>query len=172
MINNKLNYSVFIVALILLTSFSFCQSIDPDYQKMIEDKYDGFPLIGQDEAESKLQKKNVIFIDVREPNEFTVSHIPKAIPLGYNEINWSALDSISTDNEIIVYCSIGLRSQEIGKKLNDMGYANVKNLYGGLFLWSEQERILVDESANTTISIHGYNKFWGKWIKHTNVVYD
>jgi len=32
-----------------------------------------------------------------------------------------------------VYCSLGIRSEVIAKKLKKAGYTNVFNLYGGIF---------------------------------------
>ena len=43
-----------------------------------------------------------------------------------------------------------LRSEKIGKKLLDMGYTNVKNLYGSIFEWANQGNILVDQKGSET----------------------
>lgn len=149
------------------------QEIDADYKKMIERKYDGFPLIQPDVLKSKLEMKApVVILDTRELNEFNVSHIPGSIYFGFDSKNWKSLDKIPRDAEIIVYCSIGVRSQNIGKELSNKGYNNVKNLYGGVFLWADQKRGLEDKSGELTNKIHGYNKFWGKWVKKAETVYE
>jgi rhodanese-related sulfurtransferase len=36
---------------------------------------------------------------------------------------------------VIVYCSVGYRSEKIGEKLQKLGFQNVHNLYGGIFQW-------------------------------------
>ena len=149
------------------------QEIDADYKKMIERKYDGFPLIQPEVLESKLEKKvPVVILDTRELNEFNVSHIPSSIHFGYDNKNWKSLENVPKNTEIIVYCSIGVRSQEIGKELSEKGYKNVSNLYGGVFLWADQKRSLEDKSGNSTNKVHGYNKFWGKWVKKAEAVYE
>lgn len=149
------------------------QEIDPEYKKMIERKYEDFPLIQPEVLESKLNKKApLVILDTREKGEYAVSHIPGAFYFGYDTKNWKSLENVPKDAEIIVYCSIGVRSQNIGKELNEKGYKNVSNLYGGVFLWADQKRILEDNSGKSTNKVHGYNKYWGKWVKKAETVYE
>jgi len=163
-----ISFSVFLVGY-----SSFAQEIDRSYKKMIERKYDGFPLIQPEVLEDKLENKvPVVILDTRELNEFHVSHIPGAFYFGYDIKNWKALDNIPKNAEIIVYCSIGVRSQNIGKELADRGYNNVSNLYGGVFLWADQNRSLEDNAGSTTNKVHGYNLVWGKWVKKAEAVYE
>jgi rhodanese-related sulfurtransferase len=147
------------------------QEIDPDYKIMIEKKYE-FPTISPDSASSILNKSNVVFLDTREPEEFNVSHLPNAILFGYDSPNWKAVDSLSKDKIVIVYCSIGVRSQNIAKELKEKGFSDIKNLYGGIFLWADQSREMVDEKNNDTSKVHGYNRFWGRWVKNAETVYE
>lgn len=149
----------------------FSQEIDPDYKKMIERKYE-FPTISPDSTSMILDNSNVIFLDTREPAEYNVSHIPNSILFGYDNPNWKAVDTISKDKKVIVYCSIGVRSQNIAEELKEKGFGDVKNLYGGIFLWADQSREMVDKNNNETSKVHGYNKFWGRWVKKAETVYE
>ena len=163
-----ISLSIFLAVLPALS-----QEIDADYKKMIERKYDSFPLIQPETLQSKINKKvPLVILDTRELNEFNVSHIPGSVYFGYDNKNWKSLDKIPKDAEIIVYCSIGVRSQNIGRELSDKGYNNVKNLYGGVFLWADQKRSLEDTSGKSTNKVHGYNTFWGKWVKKAEAVYE
>lgn len=152
--------------------FSLTQNnvIDPAYRKMLQQYYTGFETIQADEAETLIGKKNVYFLDTREEQEFEVSHIPTAILLGYHEIDWSKIKNIPNNAIIIVYCSVGVRSQTIGEELKNKGYKNVKNLYGGLFLWANQDRKMVDKNNKVTTKVHGYDNSWSKWIKKGKVI--
>jgi rhodanese-related sulfurtransferase len=145
-------------------------SIDPSYKKMIERKYDGFPTIQPAEAQTKLNK-DILFLDTRSKSEFEVSHIPNALYIDYDNFKLASLDSIDRSKEIIVYCSIGVRSQDIGKQLKENGFTNVKNLYGGIFLWADQGRAMKNSNNDETTKVHGYNFFWGRWVKNAEVVY-
>lgn len=166
----KLKLIIFFVLGLTFTNL-IGQEIDPDYKIMIERKYE-FPTISPDSASMILNKSNVIFLDTREPEEYNVSHLPNAILFGYDNPNWKAVDTISKDKKVIVYCSIGVRSQNIAKELKEKGFDDVKNLYGGIFLWADQSREMVDDNNNETSKVHGYNKFWGRWVKKAETVYE
>ncbi|MDX1652563.1 MAG: rhodanese-like domain-containing protein [Brumimicrobium sp.] len=155
----------------VFTLFSCAQEIDPDYKSMIERKYD-FPTLSQDSAQMLLNKDSVVFLDTREKEEYNASHLPGALLFGFDDPNWEILDTIPKDSQIIVYCSIGDRSQRIGKKLRERGYKNVKNLYGGIFLWADQSRPMEDSKGEPTSKVHGYNRFWGRWVKKAETVYE
>jgi rhodanese-related sulfurtransferase len=154
----------------LLIGFSsFGQSAE--YQKMLEGYYNDFPTISCTDASKKVGNSNIIFLDTREKKEFDISHIKGAKCVGYDNFSMTNLKSIPKDSEIIVYCSIGARSQNIGEKLEKAGYTNVKNLYGGIFQWNNSGLPKVNSSEKATSRIHGYSKDWGKWLKKGTIVY-
>jgi len=114
-----------------------------------------------------------LLLDTRQKEEFTVSHLKNAIWVGYKEFE---LDSVtpkigSKDREIVVYCSIGVRSENIGDKLVKAGYINVKNLYGGIFEWKNNGYPVYDSEGNETENVHAFNKHWGKLLKNGKKVY-
>ncbi len=117
-------------------------------------------------------KRNIIFIDAREKKEFDVSHIRNAVYAGYKDFNIARLKGVSKQNEVIVYCSIGKRSEDITEKLVKAGYPNASNLYGGIFEWVNQGNIVVDDNNKITPKVHAYGKFWGQWLKTGEKVYD
>ena len=75
------------------------------------------------------------------------------------------------DTPIIVYCSVGFRSEKTTEHLLALGFTNVKNLYGGIFEWSNAGQPMVDSNENSTTKIHAYNKKWGTWINRGEKVY-
>jgi len=83
---------------------------------------------------------SVLLLDTREKNEFNVSHLKDAIWVGYDTFDKKNITATITDKKtpIVVYCSIGVRSENIGEILTKMGYSNVKNLYGGIFDWKNK----------------------------------
>lgn len=118
---------------------------------------------------SKIEN-NVVLLDAREPDEYAVSHIAHATFVGYNNFNIDSLKNIDKTTPIVVYCSIGYRSGKITEKLLENGFVNVQNLYGGIFEWKNENKILVDEKGITN-DIHPYSKTWGIWVKKGNKVY-
>ena len=140
---------------------------------MLKKYYNDFPTVSISDAYEHLKADDAVFLDIREVNEFNVSHIKGAIQ-NSPEGDLSAITSnktISKNDLIIVYCSVGARSQTFGEKLKAAGYNNVKNLYGGLFLWTNRKYPMVDMNGDRTTKIHGFSKDWGKWVTNGNVVY-
>lgn len=116
-----------------------------------------------------LKYLKTLLIDTREIEEFEVSHIPGAIYAGYYDFNVEQLDKINKDTTIVVYCSVGYRSSKIANKLIDNGFKDVRNLYGGIFMWINQEREIVKNNTPTD-TIHTYNKRWGRYITNKNLI--
>ena len=81
----------------------------------------------------KLLEQGAILIDVRSPQEFEEEHLANAICIPDYEI-MSKISRIVEDKQqlIIVYCSSGYRSKKVQKKLENIGYKKVYNLYNGL----------------------------------------
>lgn len=118
--------------------------------------------------------ENLTILDTREKAEFDVSHIKESVWVGYEKFALEAvLESFPDKNEpILVYCSIGVRSEDIGEKLQNAGYTNVKNLYGGIFEWKNQGLAVYNKAKVETDSVHAFDKFWGKLLHEGIKVYE
>lgn len=108
-------------------------------------------------------RESYIVFDTRTLEEYKTSHIPDAQWLGYKSFDESRLKSISKDQAIVVYCSVGYRSEKIGERLQKLGYQNVHNLRGSIFEWVNEGHPI--ESDGPKNQIHGFNAKWSKWIK-------
>ncbi len=123
----------------------------------------------------ELQSLNdFILLDTREKEEFAVSRIPGASWVGYTTFS---LDSALThlprkDIPVVVYCSVGVRSENIGEKLQKAGFTQVKNLYGGIFQWKNEDNTVVDSNGNPTEEVHAYSKHWGKLLTKGHKIYN
>ena len=73
--------------------------------------------------------------------------------------------------KIVVYCSLGIRSEIVADKLIKQGYTNVYNLYGGIFEWKNNNYNVIDTLGNTTEKVHTFNKDWSKWLFKGEKVY-
>ncbi len=118
------------------------------------------------------EMKGVLLMDAREWNEYQVSHIKNATFVGYDQFKVDKLKPINKEQKIVVYCSVGYRSEKISEKLKRAGFINVSNLYGGIFEWVNQGNPVVDEKGNVTPNIHAYSKIWGVWLNQGVKVYD
>ncbi|MCF8464208.1 MAG: rhodanese-like domain-containing protein [Flavobacteriales bacterium] len=157
-----------ILFLFALPLVSCGQKSDSLYEEVKTLYKNTVPIISMADA-----KKTVsgIFLDTREPAEFEVSHLPKAKLVGYDKFDLASVATIPKQDTIIVYCSIGYRSERIGEKLQNAGYKHVFNLYGGIFNWKNQDGVVVDSKNRVTENVHTYNKNWGRFLKKGVKVY-
>ena len=121
-----------------------------------------------------LPKTKAILLDAREIKEYKVSHIKNAIFVGYDHFKMKeALTKLPKDKnaKIVVYCSLGIRSEIVAHQLIKKGYTNVFNLYGGIFEWKNNNFEVIDTLGNNTEKVHTFNKDWSKWLKKGKKVY-
>ena len=90
------------------------------------------------EFSEKLQLENQPqLIDVRSPKEFSDQHLENA-----KNINWNGDDFEQKVGEldklkpIYVYCLSGGRSSSASKKLAEMGFKEIYEMYGGIVKWN------------------------------------
>ncbi len=121
-------------------------------------------------VEAVNKKNNVVYLDTRSKEEYDVSRIKDAVWVGYDEFDKSKLNDISKDKTIVLYCSVGYRSEKIGEKLEALGYKNVYNLYGGIFEWVNQGHAVYNDQGKTN-DIHPYDDSWGMWLTKGNKTY-
>lgn len=129
------------------------------------------PTIGVELLADKIKNnKNLLILDVRSPEEYNISHIPGAELATYHDFKASDYEAVDKDQEIVVYCSIGYRSEKAGEKLKAADFTNVLNLYGSIFEWGNQGYDLVDKNNKVTNTLHGYNKKWSQWVNSSDSV--
>ncbi len=116
-------------------------------------------------------KADFVILDTRSKEEFEVSRIEGAIWVGYDEFDLTKIQSIDPMKTVVVYCSVGYRSEKIGEQLLESDFAKVYNLSGGIFEWINQGYPVVDTNSQTTELIHGYSKTWGIWVNKGEKVY-
>src|SRR5215213_4820214 len=78
-------------------------------------------------------------LDVREPSEYDEYNLgAKLLPLG--KIQGMQTEEIDDwkDEEVIVHCRSGARSQTAAQFMEMMGFKNVKNVVGGALAWREK----------------------------------
>lgn len=95
--------------------------------------------ISVDELQERLQKQESIrLLDVREELEFHTFNIGgQNIPLGklphaLEDLDWN------TEDELVVICQRGIRSETACRILAMAGFSNTRNLTGGLLAWRKK----------------------------------
>ena len=78
-------------------------------------------------------KMGATIVDVRSPQEYREGHIDGAICIPDYQIKKEISKYVKNKEEnIILYCSTGHRSQKAQKILENIGYTNVYNVYEGI----------------------------------------
>jgi rhodanese-related sulfurtransferase len=113
-----------------------------------------------------LKKEDVLLLDSREHGEYDVSHIEGAKFIGYDHPDYEVLNDVDKSAPIVVYCSIGKRSEDIGIELEKQGFTNVYNLFGGIFDWTNRGLPVMDSEGNEVKKVHPYSTAWGVWVNN------
>lgn len=162
----NLKKCLLLLSVLLLSSSTWAQSLA--FKTLLKGLYDNdFPVITIKEIDLL---DNPVFLDTREREEFEVSHIQKAKWVGYETFDLNKVKNLDKYQVVIVYCSIGARSENIGKKLQKAGFNNVYNLYGGIFHWVNEGNPVYSKDGKTE-KIHAYNRSWGIWLTNGQKVY-
>ncbi len=155
--------------LIFIISFNcFSQKTIPEVLKQFNNNSVSYITVNE-----LKNKENFTLLDAREVSEFNVSHLKNAQFVGFEKFNSKKIKKNyqNFNATIVVYCSLGVRSEKIGEKLLKMGYKNVFNLYGGIFEWKNQNLPVFDSSENQTENVHAFSKEWSKYLLKGNKVY-
>lgn len=116
-------------------------------------------------------RDSVVLLDTRSRPEYEVSHIKGARFVGYESFDSTKVANLPKDTAIVAYCAVGYRSEKIAEQLQQMGYTNVKNLYGGVFEWKNQGHTVVTNSGPTE-KVHAYDRIWERWLNRGEKVYE
>lgn len=117
-------------------------------------------------------RPGAVLLDARAPQEYAVSHLPGARWVGYDDFSLARVQGLPKTAPIVVYCSVGVRSEKVGEQLQKAGYTHVQNLYGGLFEWVNEGNAAVAPGNVPTARVHGYSRTWGVWLRRGQPVYN
>ncbi len=123
--------------------------------------------------ELAMPKTEAVLLDAREIDEYNTSHLQDALFVGYDHFNLAETTKNLKDKEqqIVVYCSLGIRSEDIAEKLQAAGYKNVLNLYGGIFEWKNNNFPVYNLEEKETEDVHTFSKTWSKWLLKGNRIF-
>ena len=133
-----------------------------DVDARIAEEYPGVEFVAPETLLSRYEHGGLpLVVDVREGEEFAVSHLPLAL-------NIQTGDSLAQrypdrNTEIVVYCSVGYRAAGVAARLEELGYTRVRNLHHAIFEWANRGYPLVNDSGGTR-QVHPYNRAWGSLV--------
>lgn len=122
-------------------------------------------------AQELAQPPAPVLLDVRTPVEFSISHLAGAQFVNFDSVATATFEGLDRNQPVVVYCSVGVRSERLGERLQALGFQHVRNLYGGLFEWVN-EGYPVYNAKGPTRNVHPYSALWSPWLKRGNKVYE
>lgn len=88
------------------------------------------------QLKAQLEKSNLRIIDVRTPDEWQGGRINWAEHFPLSDILDEKFPKARKDEELVLQCGSGYRSNIAASIMKQAGYTNVKSLAGGIFAWS------------------------------------
>ena len=76
----------------------------------------------------------------------------------------SALAGVDRQRDVVVYCSVGVRSAGVARRLREAGFAHIENLEGSIFAWANEGRPIVTASGAPAATVHPYDAVWGRLL--------
>lgn len=77
----------------------------------------------------------VVFVDVREPNEWNLFRIPGAVHVPLGAVRDTVREAVPAERRVVVYCARGNRSALAADAMRELGYGSVVSLAGGIMAW-------------------------------------
>ena len=81
------------------------------------------------------KRPDVLFLDVREPNEWNLGHVPGAMHIPRGTLESGVEPRIPRDATVVVYCAAGNRSALAADTMQQLGYSNVVSMADGWRGW-------------------------------------
>lgn len=157
---NKIILSLFVI-------FGFTSCAQSDFNTYINGYYE-FTVDTISTQQLKQVQDGVQIIDARTTAEYSVSKIKGAHFVEYENPKLDQL-KLSKSDTVVVYCTIGYRSEKIAEQLKAKGYTSVFNLYGGILKWVNDSNSVCSPTGMNTPYVHTYDASWGKWLTNKEV---
>jgi len=94
--------------------------------------------IGARDLAARLRRgEDLTLVDVREPNEWEIGHLPDAKLIPLNSLP-GRIGELDSGRDLVLYCHTGQRSARALDYLQQAGYRRVKHLRGGIEAWSRE----------------------------------
>ncbi|MDQ6689924.1 MAG: rhodanese-like domain-containing protein [Gemmatimonadota bacterium] len=80
---------------------------------------------------------SVVYLDVREPNEWNLGRLPQAVHLPRGNLETRVEALIDRGQKVVIYCARGNRSALAALTMKQMGYPNVASMARGFQGWTD-----------------------------------
>jgi rhodanese-related sulfurtransferase len=108
---------------------------EQSYDQMVADAKSRIREITPQEAITLRERGDVIYVDVREPQEWNLFRIPGAVHVPLATIANVTPEKVARDRQVVLYCARGGRSALAPDAMQKLGYTNVVSMAQGIMGW-------------------------------------
>jgi rhodanese-related sulfurtransferase len=136
------------------------QEVKKTVDNMFKPIQESTPHVMAREVKKKMDGgERFVLVDVRTKDEYEAAHLPGAIHIDRGLLEWVAPRRLlDTDAKIYVYCRTGGRSALATKRLMEMGYTNVTNIYDSFYGWVTEGYPVYNRHGEFTLTPQGFEK--------------
>ncbi len=120
-------------------------SDDSTFEKAAHPEIDGPAVLSKKQLLQLIQNHSVVLIDARSENEYSLSHLPTAINIPFDQIgeHIERVDALPSDKWLVTYCEGPPcdKSIEMATILFETGFERVAYYYAGFDDWKTTEEI-------------------------------
>ncbi len=165
------NQRILSIAALLLSALLALACGSPTMSQLkalVRASFPGVPQMSIEELDRRLEEAPPpLVIDVREPFEYEVSHLPGAIHAQGGDVA-EAVAAADPDRPIVLYCSVGYRSSAAVADLIQLHDPDILdrvwNLEGSIFEWANSGRPVYRGDVEVD-HVHPYDSQWGKLLE-------
>ena len=107
------------------------------FSDVLTRKLSGVKAVDVNEAVNIVNQQKGCFVDIRDAEAFSKSHIADAVNVPQAEMEQHLSKLKKNEQALVVVCDSGQRARGAAKQLKTKGYSNVYVLSGGLHAWRE-----------------------------------
>lgn len=165
-VNLRFLWQVATVLLLSVLALDIAQASNRKLDKIHQEILEKYPRVSHVQSELlAAASSEVLYFDVREIDEYQVSHLSGATQLN-PDITLAQFEARFGDEiagkTLIFYCSVGRRASRLIDRLHpvlsQVEGTRAMNLEGGIFRWHNDERSLVQDRQPTD-KVHPFNWF-------------
>lgn len=100
----------------------------------------GIRTVGATEAQSVIDEasSDLMVLDVRTPEEFAEGHLANAVNIDFYAGDFSdQLAALDPETPYVLYCRSGNRSATTAEMMEELGFADVTEVDGGILAWEQ-----------------------------------
>lgn len=132
-------------------------------KELVRSTFPEAPQMSVEELATRLANGDTpLILDVREAEEYAVSHLPGALH-AQGEAVLELAQQAEPGEQIVLYCSVGYRSSREAEKLLERGVRNVVNLEGSIFEWANAGHE-VRRGGEAVEAVHPFDDEWGQLL--------